>query len=86
MATFNIHFFKELKEAFEQAKQMENAEIIKRTLDGAEDTADYVDKVIVKALVEASKSMVIPEISDDEIEKQSKYWNETTNPDMWTFK
>jgi hypothetical protein len=26
------------------------------------------------------------EISDEEIEKQSKYWNETTNPDMWTFK
>ena len=26
------------------------------------------------------------EISDDEIEKQSKYWNETTNQDMWTFK
>ena len=27
-----------------------------------------------------------PEISDKEIEKQSKYWNETTNPEMWTFK
>jgi len=26
------------------------------------------------------------EISDEEIEKQSKYWNETTNPEMWTFK
>ena len=26
------------------------------------------------------------EISDEEIKKQSKYWNETTNPDMWTFK
>jgi hypothetical protein len=26
------------------------------------------------------------EISDEEIEKKSKYWNETTNPEMWTFK
>lgn len=25
-------------------------------------------------------------ISDKEIEKASKYWNETTNPDMWTYK
>lgn len=26
------------------------------------------------------------ELSDEEIGKQSKYWNETTNPEMWTFK
>lgn len=69
----NKYLIKDATHLFEQAKQMENAEIIKRTLDGAEDTADYVDKVIIKALVEDMHkqplTFVSKEISDEEIEK-----------------
>lgn len=48
----------------------------------------FKDLTINKKLFEQAKQMEKEqiEISDEEIKKQSKYWNETTNPDMWTFK
>jgi hypothetical protein len=39
--------------------------------DGAKDTADYIDRHLVAALVQHSIAI---EISDEEIEKNAKYW------------
>ena len=44
-----------------------------------------VQQALLQVWNECSKSSQT-EILDEEIEKQSKYWNETTNQDMWTFK
>jgi hypothetical protein len=41
---------------------------------------------LAKEMNKQPMRFVPAEISDEEIEKQSKYWNETTNPEMWTFK
>lgn len=93
MASFNIHFFKELKAAIEQAKGMEHKEhekIYNHAFNyGCEfSRIEISDEVLKKTLEDINKqpmTFVHNEISDEEIEKQSKYWNETTNPDMWTF-
>jgi len=57
----------------EQIKKDSNIRLRGLDLDELEEQAKQMEKEQI-------------EISDDEIEKQSKYWNETTNPDMWTFK
>ena len=40
----------------------------------------YTDDDIIKELT----AIELP--TEEEIEQSSKYWNETTNPDIWTFK
>jgi hypothetical protein len=86
------------EQIIEQAKEMEKQQIIDALNEKSDETLSdefcnnyyketFVSKGSDEHIVDTNKMISSQtEISDEEIEKKSKYWNETTNPEMWTFK